>query len=520
MKLTVLFVYLVDFRKMQLLHRRKRTVINQNAYVVMNPERVRSFGVDPTNQVQVAAWYLQRLASIHLALKKGQLDLANIETLYFNRFFSTCRIPSPVVDSIQQIEGARNVVVLRNNQIYSFNLIDEQDQVMSIPVIEGFLERVLKASLEHHALLEDTPSMLTTKDRDFWYNDRKELMQTPANAESLHKVEGSVVTLCLEDSLLKTAGDQMTEFIHTYGDNRWFDKSIQLIVCSDGVAGFNYEAACCDDYWTAGMVAALHQPDNYPTAPEVTNFADPAFELLSWDMDKAMRREITRAQVDLDALTSRLSVASFHTHLITPAFCQQHGVAPRSLIHLLQTLAYRMQYRKWPSHYSSTPTSHYQGGRSDGIRLSSEVVDALEVIFEKESATDAQREGLREATRRMEVDFHRGERGRGVDSHLLALRAMVLQDNNNNGQLPVVFKNRAFHRINTTDMHTLWWNNDHEDVLACGVGPRTDGWSGYGLGAVVSADGCRMDVTKYDASIDAYMHNLQRSADLIEALLK
>lgn len=101
--------------------------------------------------------------------------------------------------------------------------------------------------------------VLTTENRDTWAEVREHLVQTH-NATALDTIDSALFLVSLDDKANYSAlGEIMPvnpipivqNMLH--GDsngliNRWFDKSLSLIVCKDGNAGVNFEHS-----WGDGM---------------------------------------------------------------------------------------------------------------------------------------------------------------------------------------------------------------------------------------------------------------------------
>lgn len=64
---------------------------------------------------------------------------------------------------------------------------------------------------------------------------------TPANKKALERVEASILTVCLDDVAPISTNEVCRALWHGDGRNRFFDKSIQLIVFANGKAGMNGE---------------------------------------------------------------------------------------------------------------------------------------------------------------------------------------------------------------------------------------------------------------------------------------
>lgn len=88
--------------------------------------------------------------------------------------------------------------------------------------------------------------VLTAEHRDTWADVREHLEKT-YNEAALETVDSALFVLALDDKADYSPEDPVPivqNILH--GDsngliNRWFDKSLSLIVCKDGNAGINFE---------------------------------------------------------------------------------------------------------------------------------------------------------------------------------------------------------------------------------------------------------------------------------------
>jgi carnitine O-acetyltransferase len=65
----------------------------------------------------------------------------------------------------------------------------------------------------------------------------------PSNKAALEQIESSIFTLCLDDTSPVTRNEVGRGLWHGDGRNRFFDKSVQIIVFANGKAGMNGEAS-------------------------------------------------------------------------------------------------------------------------------------------------------------------------------------------------------------------------------------------------------------------------------------
>lgn len=97
--------------------------------------------------------------------------------------------------------------------------------------------------------LQPPVGIMTSENRDTWAKVRQKLESNPTNTDTLHAIDTSLFVVCLDyysspDNIDKSHRNM---FHGQEARNRWFDKSIQLIVENNGRAGVNGEVMKRDD---------------------------------------------------------------------------------------------------------------------------------------------------------------------------------------------------------------------------------------------------------------------------------
>lgn len=82
---------------------------------------------------------------------------------------------------------------------------------------------------------------LTAVDRTTWADARETHFGEGINKASMDLLERAALVVCLDEEAPATLNEQGHLLMHGNGSSRWFDKSIQIIVFSNGKAGFNGE---------------------------------------------------------------------------------------------------------------------------------------------------------------------------------------------------------------------------------------------------------------------------------------
>lgn len=166
--------------------------------------------------------------------------------------FNACRIPHRGMDGykIHDPSRHRHCIVARKGKFFTFNFVDQEGNPKSIQELESNLTECIQ-------LADQGPDSglyfgwLTSSDRDAWADARAEMIEKggPNMVKALHTLESGALLLCLDDEKPISRSECAKIFWtgdHTSGHNRWFDKSIQLMVTENGKAGLIGEHSMMD----------------------------------------------------------------------------------------------------------------------------------------------------------------------------------------------------------------------------------------------------------------------------------
>uniref|UniRef100_UPI00358FB74C carnitine O-palmitoyltransferase 2, mitochondrial-like n=1 Tax=Myxine glutinosa TaxID=7769 RepID=UPI00358FB74C len=225
-----------------------------------------------------------------------------------NHLFGTSRIPHESRDELQTILGTRHFVVLHKGYIYTCNLFDDMDYILPASTIMRNL---------HHILSDSRPPVqfpvasLTAERRDVWARLRKQL-QAQGHGSALSLIESALFCLCLDEQDLKE--DSTHKFLFGCGGDRWFDKSVQVIVGKDGVSGIQME-----HLWSNAMMAMYlinmitKDIQNRPTVTHVNSgmYLEPTtgVQRLEFDLDSSLQTAVVTAKCNLQTISAS---TSFH----------------------------------------------------------------------------------------------------------------------------------------------------------------------------------------------------------------
>ncbi len=165
----------------------------------------------------------------------------------FKKIFGTTRVPGKITDILvhQYPTTARHIIVLVRDLIYKVDVLGKDNSRVSIDELARLLLACGRDSLE--STTKEKPveiGLLTAGHRDNWFHAYAHLTGLDRNnKDNMKIIQSALFAVCLDDVGVRANTDESHLKIFHNGNakNRWFDKSIQIIVSSSGRAGLNGE---------------------------------------------------------------------------------------------------------------------------------------------------------------------------------------------------------------------------------------------------------------------------------------
>lgn len=144
---------------------------------------------------------------------------------------------------------------------YSFQVIDARGDILSADAIKSNLQQIHQQA---HEIKDEPPvGVLTTEERRTWCNLRNRVITfDPNNERAFKAIERSLFLVCLDED--SPALEEFSRImLHSDGKNRYFDKSIQLVVAANGRSGINMEHSGIDGHtvlrYSAEIISEMRQ---------------------------------------------------------------------------------------------------------------------------------------------------------------------------------------------------------------------------------------------------------------------
>ncbi|XP_043209713.1 choline O-acetyltransferase-like, partial [Amphibalanus amphitrite] len=270
------------------------------------------------------------------------------------------------------------------------------------------------------------------------------------NAEALTTIENCLFVVCLDDPLPTSFnGRKRLSFdggvsdgrddtamahqaLHGGGTlyntaNRWFDKTIQLIVSPDGMSGLCYEHSAAEGIAVVQLmeqlVAAADRDDVTMTAP--TRQLEAPYHI-EWFPNDGIKQRIDTSSEAVDRLIDDLDFLVLRFPEYGKNFIKSVRCSPDAYLQLALQLAYYRSHDELVATYESASIRRFRQGRVDNIRAVTPQALAWVKAMDDVSTTRGERVQLFRAALQQQTEIMvENILGQGIDLHLLGLQEMA-----------------------------------------------------------------------------------------------
>lgn len=246
----------------------------------------------------------------------------------YYRLLGSCRRPGIERDSqyLPQRSADEHIIVVCRNQMYCVVLKASDRGKLSESEIASQILFVLS---DAPCLPAKPPpiGLLTAEPRSRWAQDRATILLEERNQRNIELMEKALIVLALDEPLANTfnargftgatppthfAGSRdetnmAHEMIHGGGSdfnsgNRWFDKTMQIIICTDGTWGLCYEHSPSEGIAVVQLLEKIYKNILAMVDADdgVPQHHLPPPERLEWEVAPEISHRLSQAAITVD----------------------------------------------------------------------------------------------------------------------------------------------------------------------------------------------------------------------------
>ncbi len=392
-----------------------------------------------TSMTERAARLIAAALSVHKDMLAGRLmpDMeANhpLEMRHYRRCFGTARLPQPHCDQLQSVENTHYIAIMAAGEVYCLSL-DNVAAEISWPQIQTALDRIVAEVLPNaHIHQRPQPGLLSALPREQWASTYGDMLKVPLNQQGLSTLSKALFVVCLDvdaqpGSLKGAAALLRDGNCH----NRYFDKSMQIIVTANAKAGLCFERAAVDGSVALGFTQRLlERAASLKANVSSSRSSNIRARKLHWDFNNVFRDAMTASRTHIQQQRTKRSLETWTLAETGRNHFLFNGVSADAMLQIALQAATQLEFGKPLGLFEPVHTRHFSGGRMDFISPITEESSAVTALLrDGDSNTVLLASRLRLASHAHRNLIARAKRGRGLLSHILALEAVQEQSTEN-----------------------------------------------------------------------------------------
>jgi carnitine O-palmitoyltransferase 2 len=426
----------------------------------------------------------------------------------YSRLFNSTRIPKPDCDIlVSNTDNIRHIIVIKGGHYYKVNILEKNGQLFSAEKIAGIMKYLSEDLNEEE---NKYPFGYFTADkRDRWALIRQQIEAlSEHNKQVFKEIDSSIMVICLDDdnpskfnkSLTK---EQRAEYVAgkylCYNAlNRWYDKSFNMIMSSDGTLGLH-----CEHSWGDGVAlirfcndidkdANEHGKINSSNYPNIQSSTHDCIEKLQFQLDDKLKNEFQVSKGNYDEFVAKFHVNVYQEPVLGKNLLKKSALSPDAIMQLGIQMAYYKMHHRFVSTYESCSTAVYKHGRTETIRpVTNETKNFIETLTKSNDA-QLKKDLLKKSSEKHQQLIKEAATGQGFDRHLFALKYLQ-QIENQETKLHPIYTDKSYQSMNHTILSTSTVASKH--IAGGGFGPVVN--DGFGIGYLIDDDQCGLLVTSY-----------------------
>ena len=187
-----------------------------------------------------------------------------------------------------------------------------------------------------------------------------------ANKAAIYTIDAAAFLVCLDDATPTTPKERCAQFLFSNPFNRYYDKTLQFVVCANGVSASLIEHSQLDGIAVEPLHAALNTAIlahiSLPT-PSMPPTSVLNLEKLPITIPVSIQTQITKIERSLSASMSSYTFSSLSTTALSSTFFRTHRCPPQSGLQLAIQLSLRRFFGTTLPAQETVSLAHFRQGR-------------------------------------------------------------------------------------------------------------------------------------------------------------
>jgi len=463
--------------------------------------------------------FKSKLDGKRLPVERGA-DGMPMDMSQYGKLLNSCRVPGSRRDKIVNFssdseqrttsEQPRHIIVAHNNHFFALDIFGGDGKLLNRQQLYEQLSAIVDRSSYPWS---SSLGFMTSENRSVWGTLYERMLKNKENRRLFDLFNKAIFVLCLDQ---RTSHDMYGtpeggndaeqnldlwagQMLHGGGSsfnsgNRWFDKTLQLIIAKDGAFGINYEHSPAEGLPIMTLMDYVTKYCEHPKESRLPSSSVTPPEKMKFVLHSDTEKLVHKAKQHLDISIRELDLEIIKFQKYGKGFVKQQKLSPDSFVQMaLQVTYYRMHGEPAPT-YESASTRIYSKGRTDTIRSCTvESLELCKAMVDDDVPASTKISKLMAAMETHRADAMDAIKGQAFDRHLLGLKMQALENGEN---IPELFMDISYmisthFKLSTSQVPSL------SDSVMC-YGPSVP--DGYGVCYNIYEDCVNVSISSYFTS--------------------
>ena len=419
----------------------------------------------------------------------------------YKQMFKVTRIPKKNCDEyiVKEKTKDNHIIVMFKNNMIKVNLSDASGKRHSCKMIINTLNNILNSKIK---INDNSIGLITTAPRDQASDVLKDILTIDKNILNFEILKDALFVVCMDESS-KTSYDFAMSLMASNENNRYFDKSLQLIFNQEGDFGFNLEHTGADASAWINVINKINEELNFIDK----HIEDKSLECIQteqviWELSDTLNIQLNFLKRDHNIRLDNIHLEINHFENFGASKIKSLKYSPDAFLHLALQLAQYRTFDKLRSTYEAANMRTYLNGRTECNRpISNEVLDFVKAFDKDDKDSTELKDLMGSACKKHSSRIKDCLGSNGIERYFFAMNKMytLFSDDLDLKEKPSFFEDDGYKELTYSFISTSRIESKHFDL--CGFGPVVP--DGYGFWYNLLENKIDMNLTcRKDENID------------------
>lgn len=339
-----------------------------------------------------------------------------------NKLFRSVRVPKLNSDSFYVADFNKqnnHVVLLYKNNVYKVPVTNNEGVIYHSDSISDAIEAVVSNEVAEGVNV----SIFTTAKRDEAAKVYTKLSKSSENIATLQAIADALVVLSIDEE--SDNQEMAIRNLMLNGNNKYFDKTMQIIITKNGSLGFNMEHSAIDGTSVAPVIKHISQ-GLLSDISEVGVISQAIIvEKMTWDLSENILEKLSQIEKEHFKRKSQYDLLPNNFTDFGAERIKKMRISPDAFFHMALQLAQYRTFGKLKSVYEPVSVANFYEGRTESARSTS--MEKLNLIKAIEAGKDDEEKLyflMQQASEAHTSRIRDCQQGHGVERHLFGLEQM------------------------------------------------------------------------------------------------